>query len=316
MAKKKIPQIIKEIRKFKSLEVDYRFQKVISFSQFLMFNQCQHKWALQYRDGHYTSESSIHMTFGTAIHSVLQNYLDTLYNISIKAADEINLEEEFEEALRNQYKIDYEKNKKTHFSSSEQLREFFEDGLGILSWLRRNKGKYFSKRGWYIAGCEIPIVLSPNNAYNNVIYKGFLDVVLYHEPTNKIKIIDIKTSTRGWKDKEKTDEVKNMQLILYKKFFSDQFNFPVDNIDIEYFIVKRKLHGNPDYPDPRVQLHVPASGKIKLGRAISKLNEFITLAFQKDNSYTERELLANPSKFNCTYCPFKNQKSLCNSSIL
>ena len=316
MAKKKIPQIIKEIRKFKPLEVDYRFQKVISFSQFLMFNQCPHKWALQYRDGHYTSESSIHMTFGTAIHSVLQNYLDTLYNISIKAADEINLEEEFEEALRNQYKIDYEKNKKTHFSSSEQLREFFEDGLGILSWLRRNKGKYFSKRGWYIAGCEIPIVLSPNNAYNNVIYKGFLDVVLYHEPTNKIKIIDIKTSTRGWKDKEKTDEVKNMQLILYKKFFSDQFNFPVDNIDIEYFIVKRKLHGNPDYPDPRVQLHVPASGKIKLGRAISKLNEFITLAFQKDNSYTERELLANPSKFNCTYCPFKNQKSLCNSSIL
>jgi hypothetical protein len=281
-----------------------------------MFNQCPHKWALQYRDGHYTSESSIHMTFGTAIHSVLQNYLDTLYNISIKAADEINLEEEFEEALRNQYKIDYEKNKKTHFSSSEQLREFFEDGLGILSWLRRNKGKYFSKRGWYIAGCEIPIVLSPNNVYNNVIYKGFLDVVLYHEPTNKIKIIDIKTSTRGWKDKEKTDEVKNMQLILYKKFFSDQFNFPVDNIDIEYFIVKRKLHGNPDYPDPRVQLHVPASGKIKLGRAISKLNEFITLAFQKDNSYTERELLANPSKFNCTYCPFKNQKSLCNSSIL
>ena len=316
MAKKKIPQIIKEIRKFKPLEVDYRFQKVISFSQFLMFNQCPHKWALQYRDGHYTSESSIHMTFGTAIHSVLQNYLDTLYNISIKAADEINLEEEFEEALRNQYKIDYEKNKKTHFSSSEQLREFFEDGLGILSWLRRNKGKYFSKRGWYIAGCEIPIVLSPNNVYNNVIYKGFLDVVLYHEPTNKIKIIDIKTSTRGWKDKEKTDEVKNMQLILYKKFFSDQFNFPVDNIDIEYFIVKRKLHGNPDYPDPRVQLHVPASGKIKLGRAISKLNEFITLAFQKDNSYTERELLANPSKFNCTYCPFKNQKSLCNSSIL
>jgi hypothetical protein len=316
LAKKKIPQIIKEIKKFKPLEVDYRFQKVISFSQFLMFNQCPHKWALQYRDGHYTSESSIHMTFGTAIHSVLQNYLDTLYNISIKAADEINLEEEFEEALRNQYKIDYEKNKKTHFSSSEQLREFFEDGLGILSWLRRNKGKYFSKRGWYIAGCEIPIVLSPNNAYNNVIYKGFLDVVLYHEPTNKIKIIDIKTSTRGWKDKEKTDEVKNMQLILYKKFFSDQFNFPVDNIDIEYFIVKRKLHGNPDYPDPRVQLHVPASGKIKLGRAISKLNEFITLAFQKDNSYTERELLANPSKFNCTYCPFKNQKSLCNSSIL
>lgn len=315
MAKKKIPQIIKEVKRSKLLEVDYRFQKTISFSQFQMFSQCPHKWALQYRDGHYTSESSIHMTFGTAIHSVLQNYLTILYENSIKAADELSLEEEFEESLRNQYKIDYEKNGKTHFSNPNELREFYEDGLGIVSWLRKNKGKYFSKRGWHIVGCEIPVVLMPNNAYNNVIYKGFLDVVLYHEPTNKIKIIDIKTSTRGWKDKEKTDEVKNMQLILYKKFFSEQYNFPIDNIEIEYFIVKRKLHGNPDFPDPRVQLHVPASGKIKLGRATSKLNEFIAVAFQKDGSYTDKELLANPSKFNCGFCPFKNKRDLCNSAI-
>ena len=81
------------------------------------------------------------------------------------------------------------------------------------------------------------------------------------------------------------------------------------------FIVKRKLHGNPDFPDPRVQLHVPASGKIKLGRATSKLNEFIAVAFQKDGSYTDKELLANPSKFNCGFCPFKNKRDLCNSAI-
>lgn len=316
MAKKKLPKIINEIKEFKYYEIDYRYQKSISFSQFQMFSQCPHKWALQYRDGHYKSEASINMTFGTALHSILQNYLTVFYERSTKVADEINLEDDLSEALRNQYKIDYEKNNKVHFSSAIELREFYEDGIAILSWFKKNKGKYFSKRGWFIVGCEVPIILAPNNVYNNVIYKGFLDIVLYHEPTNKIKIIDIKTSTRGWHDKEKNDEIKNMQLILYKKFFSEQFHFPIENIDIEYFIVKRKLHNNPDFPNPRVQIHKPASGKIKIGRAISKFNEFILEVFNKDASYNNKELNTNPSKFNCNYCPFKNNKELCNHAIL
>jgi hypothetical protein len=138
---------------------------------------------------------------------------------------------------------------------------------------------------------------------------------LYDETSNKIKIIDIKTSTRGWRDKEKTDEVKMMQLILYKKFFSEQYGFPIDNIDIEYFIVKRKLHGNPDFPDPRVQIHVPASGKIKLNKATKAIHEFIEMAFTKDGSYNTGPQLKNPSKWNCTYCPFKGDKNLCDRGL-
>jgi hypothetical protein len=255
------------------------------------------------------------MTFGTAIHAVLQDYLTAFYNVSKTAADQINLEEQFEEKLREGYRTDYERNKKEHFSTSEQLREFYEDGLGILSWFKKNKGKYFSKRGWWLVGIEVPITLQPNPVYKNLYYKGFLDVVLYNETLNKVKIIDIKTSTRGWRDKEKTDEIKNMQLILYKKFFSEQFGFPVDNIDIEYFIVKRKLHGNPDFPDPRVQIHVPASGKIKLNKANKALNEFIEFAFLKDGSYNMGPQLKNPSKWNCTYCPFNNNKELCDKNL-
>jgi hypothetical protein len=48
---------------------------------------------------------------------------------------------------------------------------------------------------------------------------------LYNETLNRFKIIDIKTSTKGWDDKTKKDETKQMQLILYKKFFSQQFKF-------------------------------------------------------------------------------------------
>ena len=59
---------------------------------------------------------------------------------------------------------------------------------------------------------------------------------------NKFTIIDLKTSTRGWTSKNKKDEEKQFQLLLYKKFFAEQYNIPIENIDIEFMIiVKRKL---------------------------------------------------------------------------
>ena len=90
-----------------------------------MYEQCPHKWALQYRDGHKKTESSIHMTFGTAIHESLQLYLTTMYEQSTAAADRIDLVAHFEETLRKQYREDYEKNNKVHFSNSTELKEFF-----------------------------------------------------------------------------------------------------------------------------------------------------------------------------------------------
>ena len=315
MSKKKIPSIVKEVKTNTPPDINFGYQKLISFSQFSMYEQCPHKWALQYRDGHKRTEVSIHMTFGTAIHESLQLYLTTMYEESKAAAERIDLVEHFEDTLRNQYKEDYEKNNKQHFSDSTQLREFFDDGVAIINWFKKKNGAYFSKRNWWIVGCEVPIQLTPNPAFKNVIYRGFLDVVLYNEATKTIKIIDIKTSTRGWKDKEKADEVKNMQLILYKQFFSQQYNFPVDNIDIEYFIVKRKIYEDGEYPEKRIQTHVPTSGKIKLNKATKALNEFIERAFQKDGSYNMGPQLKNPSKWNCQFCPFNNDNNLCDKGL-
>ncbi len=51
-------------------------------------------------------------------------------------------------------------------------------------------------------------------------------------------------------------------------------NFPIDDIEIEYFIVKRKLHNHPDYPNNRIQTYTPAAGKIKLNKAVNAVNEF------------------------------------------
>jgi hypothetical protein len=315
MAKKsKLPEVLKRIKNFKPIEINYAFQKSISYSQLSMYSSCPKKWALQYRDGHKIYAPSINMTFGTAIHETVQKYLHTMYEESGVQADKINLEELFEERFREAYAKEYASNKNVHFSGPEEMREFFDDGIAILEFVKKQRGEYFTSKGWYLVGIEIPIVISPDKKYNNVLYSGFIDLVMYNENTETFTIYDIKTSTRGWGDKEKKDEIKQFQILLYKTYFSEQFGIPIENIDVKFFILKRKIWEKSEFPQKRVQEFIPANGKTKINKAKNALNSFIDNIFNTDGSYKNTDHLAQPSKSNCMYCPFKNRKDLCESA--
>lgn len=309
--KKKVPQIVKDIRNFKPQEINWATQKIISYSQFSMFTECPKKWSLQYREGHKQFTSTIHTVFGTALHEVLQHYLDVMYEKSGAEADRINTYDMFEEKLREEYTIQYKKNNNQHFSNPQEIRQFFEEGIEIIRDFAKNRSKHFSKRGWWLVGCEVPIQITPNPLKPNVIYNGFLDVVMYHEPTDTFKIIDIKTSRQGWNDKVKKDELKQFQLILYKKFFSELFNIDPKKIEIEYFIVKRQLYEHEDFVIKRIQTFSPPSGKIKQKRAEDALQTFITEAFTKDG-YKEVEHQPRENN-NCRWCPF-HKTHLCSAT--
>jgi hypothetical protein len=300
--KKKIPQIVKDIQRKQLMEVDYAYQKSISFSQLQMYTECPKKWSLQYKEGHKQFTSSIHTIFGTALHSVIQKYLDVMYSESGASADRLNTSEMLEDALREEYKIQYKKNKNQHFLEPDELREFYEDGVEIIREFAKHKGKYFAKRGWYLVGCEIPIMVNPSTSHPNLLFQGFLDIVMYHEATNSFKIIDIKTSKSGWNNYQKKDELKQFQLIIYKKYFSELYNVPLENIEIEFFIVKRKLYESEDFIIRRIQQWAPPSGKIKLSKATKTIEKFISEAFNRDG-YKEVDHQPTPNS-NCGWCPF------------
>ena len=312
MAKKKIPKIVKEIQKNKPEPVNFAYEKNISYSQLSMYTQCPKKWALQYRDGHKVFEQSIHMTFGTALHETLQMYLDVMYAKSGAEADRLNLENDFEERFCSEYLKAKKKNKGQNFTTRSDFNEFFEQGIEIINYVRKNRGKYFSKRGWYLVGCEVPIVLAPNPRLPRVKYMGFLDVVMYNENTNKFIIIDIKTSTSGWNEKAKKDKLKQYQLVLYKKFFAEQYGVDINDIDIEFFIVKRKLWESEDYVIKRVQQFRPPSGKTSVNRATKMLEEFISECFT-DEGFSSKEMPETPNS-NCKWCPYF-KTHLCKSTF-
>ena len=316
MTKRKIPQKIKDIRKFPIKEINYAFEKVVSFSQFSMFLGCPHKWALQYKEGNFIQEPSIHSVFGTALHESIQHYLSAYFDESSHTANKIDLEQHFEERFRTVYSENYKSNKKQHFSDPTEMREFYEDGLTILDFIKKKKGGYFNRKTWYLVGCEVPILLQPHPEYKNVYFKGFLDMVLYNEFTDSYLIADFKTSKSGWRDKEKKDEIKQAQLILYKKWFSQQYNVPEDKIEIAFYILRRKLWENSSFPISRIQEFMPLSGKIKTKKAVQKVHDFIEQVFNKDGSYKDISYEPTPSKDACRFCPFVNKQEFCTKAIL
>ena len=77
----------------------------ISYTQVSMFNQCPHRWKLNYVDKIAVRETSIHLIFGTAMHEVLQHYLNVMYAETAKKADEIDLNKMLRDKLIEQFKI-------------------------------------------------------------------------------------------------------------------------------------------------------------------------------------------------------------------
>ena len=202
-------------------------------------------------------QASIHTVFGTAFHETLQKYIDIMYNESGASADRMNLEELFTERFRAIYSQEYEKTGE-HFTNAVEMREFFDDGIAILDWIQKRRNKLFTIRKVKLLGIEMPLLIGVSK---NIYLKGYIDFVLYDTELDKIYIYDIKTSTRGWGEREKKDDNKLAQILLYKEYFGRQFGYDSDRIEVEYFIVKRKIWEESEFPIPRVQSFRPASGK-------------------------------------------------------
>ena len=273
----------------------------ISYSQLSMFSECPHKWKLNYIDKLRVSEPSIHLLFGTAMHEVIQKYLNVMYEYTTKRADQLNLERTLQEKMVEQFNIDKENYGKEP-CTKEQLKEFFQDGCDILDFFKKRRGDYFSKKGYELIGCEVPVEM---DLQKNLTWVGYLDIVMKDTIHDRIKIYDIKTSTMGWNKWMKADDNKTQQLLLYKQFYSKQYNHPIDKIDVEYFIVKRKLYENAKFPQKRVQKFIPASGTVSMNKVAKKLTKFIDEAFNEDGTHTKNELPPTPSKKACRWCEFK-----------
>jgi len=286
-----------------------KYNKYVSFSQYSLYYKCPRSWKLAYVDNLRKKEANIHLVFGTSMHETIQEYLEMLYNQPHLDVNSINWKERLlqimtELADKSENLIDGKR-----CMDDETFDEFIDDGNQILDYLfsEENRHKFFSKTRYSLSGIETSIDLEVKN---NVGYIGFLDVVLFDKINQKYKIIDLKTSTRGWNKWQKADESKTHQLLLYKVFYAKEFNVPLDKIEVEFIILKRKHNEDEPFAGDRIQRFVPPHGTMSSKEAWSSFNSFLNESFTKSGEYN----LDNPfpktpgkNKKNCRWCEFASK---------
>lgn len=286
----------------------------ISYSQWSMYERCPLSWKLAYIDGLAPFTASIETVFGTAFHETLQHFLTVMYTESVKTADNINLSELLLDNLKKEYAKCVAEKDGEHFSNPLQLAEYHEDGVAILEWFKKRRGQYFSSRDYELLGIEMELCTQASTNNPSVYWFGFMDLVIRHKPTNTIEIFDIKTSRMGWNKYQKSDSLKSAQLVTYKTYFSEQYNVPKENINVEFFIVKRKLQENSMFPQKRIQQHRPASGTVTQRKVQKRIDDFVESCFDSEgNKNADRNYLALAGKGakNCKWCPFKTDYENC-----
>ena len=271
----------------------------ISYSQFSKWDKCPYTWKLDYVDKVETFKGNIYTLFGSALHETIQAYLVCYYERTIKEADNLPLRDILQYRMEHNYKISKEQHGDDFDVSLEDMKSFFQDGINIITEFKKRKSGYFPKKNTELVGIEVSLNYG---LPNNMQFKGYMDVVLHNKVTGRVKIIDIKTATMGWNKYMKADKNKTNQLLLYKQFFSKERDIPIDKIDVEYLILKRKLYENIAYPQKRIQTFSPASGKPSINKVIKRLQEFMDECFDDKGNIISNDYEKCEKHKKCRLC--------------
>ena len=275
-------------------------KKKVSFSQYSMWLKCPYSWKLNYLEGKRKTDLNMNIFFGTAIHHAIQVFLETLYTKGVAEAQELDLYALFETTLHQEL----EKEKEKFTATEAELVEYKEDGHNIIQSITNsvNRMKYFPASKYEFIGVELPLDMEILNGVNFI---AFVDLVLRDKTTGKYKIYDFKTSRMGWNNYMKEDEAKYSQILLYKAFYSRKFNVALSDIEVEFFILKRRLYENVSFPQNRIQTFVPTSTDSAVSDVLGGFIKFVqecftsTGEFNRDSYYPK---IPGKAKKNCKYC--------------
>ena len=247
--------------------------------------------------------------FGTSVHEVLQTYLDVMYKKSIKEADQLPLDKMLLHRMKTNYENIMKNNGGEEFCTENDMKEFFSHGVLIFDFFKKKRANYFSKKHWELVGVEIPL---QKKLRPNMNFVGFIDLVMKDTRNGRFKVIDIKTSTKGWNKYVKQDKIKSDQILLYKKFLSETWKIPIDRIDVEFLILKRMLYENVDFPQKRVQLHHPANGTPSMNQTWKRFESFIDDCYDENGDrILDKESTKTNTQKSCKWCEFKDKPEIC-----
>ena len=297
---KKLKGLVKKVWESKIKQRPSKFRH-ISYSSISTYNKCPKLWELQYLRGEIPFKQNIYTCFGTAMHETDQTWLEVMYHDKVKNAKELDKHKLLYENMIKAYKQGKAQNGHEHFSTQDELTKFWIEGKHILDFLEKKRGGYFSTKNMQLAGIE---TLLYQEIRPGVMFKGLVDLVFYHPNTDRWTIMDIKTSTAGWRDAQKKNPNLTAQVILYREFFSKQFGIDKEKIDVEFFILKRRVPAEAEFASmqKRVQQFSPSSGPRKTKEIINSMNKMISDVLDEDGKFIDKDYKCGSPFGKCNDC--------------
>lgn len=303
----------------------------VSYSQYKLWKKCPLAYKFKYVDKIADDKKNIHLAFGTSMHDTIQSFLYVEYNKRKLPKDaEVNGIPVRDYLIKEGNKtvgFDYKRLLKERMYSEvknipmeqrdnsinlDTMNEFYYDGLHIMDYLIKKRSEWFSVKGYELVDIEFEL---EEDIKNNLVFTGFIDILLKSK-TGSYIIIDLKTSTSGWKDYHKKDKSLTNQNLLYKHYLSKKLDIPYDKIMVEYIVLKRKVPDDPEFPAlaKRIQRFIPTDGKVSMNKAVYDFNDFVESVFDENGERVSDGYNPTPSKSNCRFCEFRERK-LCKFAV-
>ena len=275
-----------------------------------MYLQCPHKWKLNYIDKLEIKKESIQLIYGTSMHETIQQFLKhyyTDYTLQyIKSESKVLIAKYFDLMIQRMlYNLQQSKKLDPTLNITDAVLENnLEFALRLLEEFIPHCNKWFPKQYTELVGVEVQLNYQLQNI--GLPFTGYIDVLIKNNKTGQYMLYDLKTSRMGWKDKQKKDQSKRLQLLLYKYFLSKQLDIPIESISVEFLILKKNVYTASQYKISRLQKFIPPNANATVKKAIKLFNDTII-----DMQRLCQGKIAQPEKRVsglCNYCPYKNTK--------
>jgi putative RecB family exonuclease len=200
-----------------TLKEDYHLH--ISYSQIFVYLNCGLRYKFQYMENRPQERMSVNLPFGSAMHSSVSRFYETLRTKS--TVEPLNiLQDLFEDALT--LELD-------HTDVQIIFKKEAPDRDSAISLVKAMVEAFYKEidlTGYKVVGVELPLsarLFTDEGVATDLKLAGIIDLLLMHE-NQELLVVDYKTAVRA-KDQETEDQ--DLQFSAYSYLLaSNKFTFP------------------------------------------------------------------------------------------
>jgi len=268
----------------------------VSYSEIRVWKECPFRHKLTYINKISTDEPSPYLSYGTAVHEALENFLKTKEMDASIALDMIRSEWEkhgFDSKEWIAAQADYRKSQGWKPKAHNYVDEWLEWAENCLSEIPAFLDNEFDE--WETVSAEEELYEFVEGY--DIFFKGFIDALLKVKIKGKeyFYVLDWKTAgDKGWYASKRRDILTWAQIALYKSFWMRKNDFDTKQVKCGFVLLKRGAKAGSTCELVKVSVGPKA--------------EENALSIMRSMVKTVRRGIFLKNRNSCMFCEFKGTK--------